>query len=344
MKIMLHKNATTTPRIREEIRNSDESNLVLARRNNITVATVRKWKGRAGSQDRSHRPNNLQTTLNKGQEAIVVELRRTLLLPLDDLVAVVREFICAQSSRSAIDRLLRRHGLSNLRQMKRERLESEQKDAGEKQKKKTFKDYDPGFIHIDIKYLPQMKDESSRKYLLVAIDRATRWVYLEVVKNKSAKTAAAFLKRLVEKAPFRIEKILTDNGKEFTDRFVVGGERKPTGRHAFDKQCAAHKIEHRLIKPRHPQTNGMVERFNGRISDILKTTHFDSSENLRQTMERYMRIYNHHIPQRALHHVAPIEALKQWQKKKPDLFKKRVYDLSGLDIYGKSFVCGMDPG
>ncbi|MCF6199764.1 MAG: hypothetical protein L3J67_10290 [Hyphomicrobiaceae bacterium] len=72
MKIMLHKNATTTPRIREEIRNSDEPNRVLARRNNITVATVRKWKGRKDSQDLSHRPNNLQTTLNKGQEAIVV--------------------------------------------------------------------------------------------------------------------------------------------------------------------------------------------------------------------------------------------------------------------------------
>ena len=40
--------------------------------------------------------------------------------------------------------------------------------------KRTFKDYEPGFIHIDIKYLPQMPDESSRRYLFVAIDRATR--------------------------------------------------------------------------------------------------------------------------------------------------------------------------
>ena len=92
--------------------------------------------------------------------------------------------------------------------------------------------------------------------------------------------AAAFLKRLVGKAPFKINKILTDNGKEFTDRFVANGERKPTGEHAFDKQCAAHNIEHRLIKPRYPQTNGMVERFNGRVSDILQTTRFDSAEDL----------------------------------------------------------------
>ncbi|CAD7855780.1 MAG: hypothetical protein, partial [Olavius algarvensis Gamma 1 endosymbiont] len=33
---------------------------------------------------------------------------------------------------------------------------------------------------------------------------------------------------------------------------------------------------HRLIKPRTPQTNGMIERFNGRIADVLRTHRFDS--------------------------------------------------------------------
>lgn len=45
---------------------------------------------------------------------------------------------------------------------------------------KPFKDYDPGFIHIDVKYLPQMPDESARRYLFVAIDRATRWVFAQI--------------------------------------------------------------------------------------------------------------------------------------------------------------------
>lgn len=57
--------------------------------------------------------------------------------------------------------------------------------------------------------------------------------------------------------------LLTDNGKEFTDRFSVNGERESTGRHVFDKMCASMDIEHRLIQPKHSQTNGMVERFNG---------------------------------------------------------------------------------
>ena len=95
---------------------------------------------------------------------------------------------------------------------------------------KRFKAYEPGFVHIDVKYLPKMQDEASRKYLFVAIDRATRWVYLEIRKDKSAKSAQAFLKTLLKKAPFKIRKILTDNGKEFTDRFSAAGERQDTRR------------------------------------------------------------------------------------------------------------------
>jgi hypothetical protein len=44
----------------------------------------------------------------------------------------------------------------------------------------AFKEYEPGFIHIDIKYLPQMPDETSRRYLFVAMDRATRWVFMRI--------------------------------------------------------------------------------------------------------------------------------------------------------------------
>jgi hypothetical protein len=58
-------------------------------------------------------------------------------------------------------------------------------DNSEKQLK-TFKDYEPGFIHADIKYLPKMPDEESEKYLFVAVDRATRWIYMEIHDSKTA--------------------------------------------------------------------------------------------------------------------------------------------------------------
>ena len=66
-----------------------------------------KCKGREDSQDWSHRPHILKTTLTPAQELLVVELRRMVLLPLDDLLAITREFINAAVSRSGLDRCLR---------------------------------------------------------------------------------------------------------------------------------------------------------------------------------------------------------------------------------------------
>ena len=337
MKIRLHKNARATPAIRRELRASTLPVKALARDYGLNRATVRKWKARESQEDASHRPHTLHTTLNVVQEFIAVELRRTLWLSLDDLLAVMRELVNPKVSRSGLDRCLRRHGVSSLAQLRRER---DAENPPEAQPKKTFKDYEPGFVHVDIKYLPQMPDETQRRYLFVGIDRATRWVYLEILSDKGAENAAGFLKRLTDKAPFIIVKVLTDtcpehsrrDGKEFTDRFAPGGERTPTGTHEFDQVCAQNGIEHRLSPPYHPQTNGMVERFNGRISEVLATTRFDSAENLEQTLKRYERIYNQQIPQKALGHIAPIQAMKNWQNTHPHLFKKRVYNLAVLDI------------
>ena len=203
--------------------------------------------------------------------------------------------------------------------------------------KKTFKDYEPGFIHIDIKYLPQMPDETARRYLFVAIDRATRWVYMDIYAAQTDSSSVDFLSKVKAACPIKIVKLLTDNGSQFTDRFTSKkkddeGKRIPSGKHVFDVFCKQSDIEHRLIPPRHPQTNGMVERFNGRISDIVNQTRFGSAAELESTLRNYLKIYNHSIPQRALKHQTPIQALKMWQEKKPNLFVKRVYNHTGLDI------------
>lgn len=258
----IHANARTTPKIRVEIQNSDLSINALAEKYNVSRATIIKWRKRknqgVGVEDQSHRPHRLRTTLSPTQEQLILLLREELLLSIDDLTYIAKEYIDPKASRSAIDRLLRREGMPSLRQLM----------AAEKEDKphKAFKDQDLGFIHADIKYLPKMPDQQSRSYLFVAIDRTSRWIYWEVHPNKEAATAAAFLEQLVAHCSFTIDKVLKDNGKEFTDRFCASGEREPTGNHPFDQVCLKHRIEHRLIPPRRPQTNGMVERFNGRIA------------------------------------------------------------------------------
>ena len=322
----LHSNARTTPKTRIEIRESTLTIKELMARYSITKATVLKWRKRTHVEDLSARPHTLHTTLSTTQEWIVCELRRLLLLPLDDLTAITKQFINPAASRSGIDRLLKRENMGSLRAI-RKAQDKEQGDG----RKKTFKDYAPGFIHMDIKYLPKMPDEASRSYLYVAIDRATRWVFMHVYPDQTENSSTDFLERLRTACPFKIEKILTDNGSQFTDRFT-SKKKEPSGEHVFDKACTKAGIEHRLIPPRHPQTNGMVERFNGRISELVQQTRFQSAAELKQTLEDYLKAYNHHIPQRSLEHLCPVDALKKWQQKQPELFVKKVYSQAGLDI------------
>jgi transposase InsO family protein len=184
-----------------------------------------------------------------------------LLLPLDDLLAVAREFLNPDLSRSGLDRCLRRHGVSNLNAL-RPKTPTEPH--------KAFKTYEPGFLHVDVKYLPQMADKTTRRYLFVAIDRATRWVFVRIMPAKTAANARKFLRDLHRACPIRITKILTpshrlqandcramDNGKEFTDRLFASRARAPSGEHDFDLLCAELGIEHRLTPPKSPQTNGI---------------------------------------------------------------------------------------
>ena len=322
MLISLHKQATTTPKIRAAIQASSEPAWVVAERYGISEQTVWKWRSRDGVQDRSHTPHRLQTTLTPAQEAVAVALRKALLLPLDDLLAVVREFLNPRVSRSGLDRCLRRHGVGNLRALK----PKEPKPAHG-----TFKAYAPGYLHIDIKYLPQMADEDRRRYLFVAIDRATRWVFVRIYPAQTAANARRFLRDLQRTAPMKITRVLTDNGKAFTDRLFGLRKRAATGQHEFDQLCAELGIEHRLAPPMRPQTNGMVERFNGRIEDVLQSHRFQSGEDLQQTILRYVHLYNSQLPQSALKGRTPIDALKDWQRQRPELFKKRVYNLAGCD-------------
>ncbi len=263
-------------------------------------------------------------------------LRRTLLVSIDDLLAVVREFLNPDASRSGPDRCLRRHGVGNLRDL-------QAKDP--RSKHKAFKACEPGCLHFDVRYLPQMAEgeadqktvrgtvfpPNARRTLFVAIDRATRWVFISLFKAKTAANARRFLRDLERTCPMRIRTVLTDNGKEFTDRLFGLRKREATGRHEFDLLCTEPGIEHRLAPPQHPQTNGMVGRFNGRIGEVPQSHHFHSGEELEATLHRYVLLFNQQLPQSALGSKTPLRAMKHSYKLKPELLEKQPDHLPGCD-------------
>ena len=138
---------------------------------------------------------------------------------------------------------------------------------------------------------------NARRYLFVAIDWATRRVFVRIYKSRTAANARRFLRGLHRSCPMKIRTILTDNGREFTDRRFGLRKRAATGKHDFDLLCRDLGIEHRLAPPRHPQTNGMAERFNGRIEEVLQSHHFRSGDALETTLHRYVLLYNQQLPQ-----------------------------------------------
>ena len=176
-----------------------------------------------------------------------------------------------------------------------------------------------------------MADESSRRYLFVAIDRAARWVFIRVFKARTAANARRFLRDPERACPLRIRTVLTGNGKEFTDRLFGLRKRAASGAHEFDTLCAALDTEHRLTPPKPPQTNGMAGRFNGRIEEVLQSHHFRSGEELETTLHRCVCLCNQQLPQSALGSKTPLQAMKDRHKLKPELFRKQPYYLPGCD-------------
>ncbi|PZX11249.1 hypothetical protein LX81_03997 [Palleronia aestuarii] len=192
------------PKIRATIQASTEPAWMVAERYGISGQTIWKWRKRDSVHDRCHTSNRLQKTLTPAHEAVAVSLRRKLLLPLDDLLAVVCELLNPNVSRAGLDHCLWRDRVSRLEDLKPKTL---------KIPHKPFNAYGPGYLHVDVKYLLQMADEERRRYLFVAIDRVYRWVFVRIYSAKTAANARRFLRDLDRAAPMKITWVLTDNGK-----------------------------------------------------------------------------------------------------------------------------------
>ena len=157
---------------------------------------------------------------------------------------------------------------------------------------------------MDFKVLSKLNKQ--RSYALVAIDRATRFVWVKIIARRDAATTATCLREFLDAFPHPVHTLLTDNDGGFTDRFAVDKKNKPQGKpsgtHLFDQVCRAHHIEHRLIRPFRPQTNGMVERFNRRLSEALRsrpqiksnwsTNRFHNHEERNQFIYTFVENYN----------------------------------------------------
>jgi transposase InsO family protein len=177
------------------------------------------------------------------------------LLPLDDCLYALQPTI-PHLTRSSLHRCLQRHGISRLPDTN-----------GNKPQRSRFKRYPIGFFHIDI---AEVRTEQGKLHLFVAIDRTSKFAFVELHEKATRRVAGDFLRHLAAAVPYKINTVLTDNGTHFTDPTGDGwtpediramrAENVPFRCHSFEAACADLDIEHRLTKPRHPWTTDVIDK------------------------------------------------------------------------------------
>src|ERR671933_2786077 len=200
---VLPGSARTTAAVRRAIQHSQESLRTLAKRHGINPKTVAKWKKRGSVADRPTGPKQPKSTvLSIEEEAIGVAFRRHTLLPLDDCL-YARQATIPHLTRSSLPRCLQRHGISRL-----------PNTDGDKPRRAQFKRYPIGFFHID---LAEVRTEQGKLYLLVAIDRTSKFAFVELHERVTRRVAGDFLRHLIAAVPDRVHTVLTDTGTHFTE-------------------------------------------------------------------------------------------------------------------------------
>lgn len=315
MASVLHGRARTTRRLRADVQASQASSRTLAARYGVNPKTVAKWRRRTTTADAPMGPKAPRSTvLTAAEEAIVVEFRRRTLLPLDDVLGCLKETI-PSLSRSALHRCLQRHGISQL-------------PAGEAaEKRKRFKTYEIGYVHIDS---CELRHAEGKLILFLAIDRVTKFAYVEFHDHAGKMEGAAFLRNVVQAFPYKIHKVLTDNGMAFAGlpKNRQGPTRRLLGPHLFDRVCAEHGIEHRLTKPYHPWTNGQAERMNRTVKDAtVKRFHYDDLECLKAHVLAFVTAYNFAKHLKALRWRTPFQTIRDAWTKNPTVFNVNPHHL-----------------
>jgi transposase InsO family protein len=326
---VLHGSARTTASVRRAIQHSPESLRGLAKRHGINPKTVAKWKKRPSVQDERTGPKEPRSTvLSIEEEAIVVAFRRHTLLPLDDCLYALQATI-PHLTRSSLHRCLQRHGISRL-----------PNTDSDKPRRAKFKRYPIGFFHIDI---AEVRTEQGKLYLLVAIDRTSKFAFVELHERVTRRVAANFLRALIAAVPYKVHTVLTDNGTHFTepsgntwtpDEIKEMLARKQLFRaHAFELACAQNDVAHRLTKPRHPWTNGQVERMHRTIKEAtVQRFYYATHDQLRTHLADCVAAYNFGRRLKTLKGLTPYECIcKRWTRE-PERFRlDPLHQMPGLN-------------
>ena len=259
-------------------------------------AWIRRYAegGLGGLMDRSKRPDSCPHQVSAEIEAVVCELRRD--HPRWGPLLIVHELakagVVPVPSRMSVYRVLVRHGL----------IEPQPRKRPKESYRRWERDAPMALWQIDIVGGAFLADGTEAKIVTGVDDHSRYCVICQVVARATGRAVCLAFAAALRKFGVPAE-VLTDNGKQFTDRFGKGGEV------LFDRICRDNGIAHRLTAPRHPTTTGKIERFHGSLRRELlnDAVPFADLAAAQAAVDAWAEQYNTTRPHQALGMHSPAE-------------------------------------
>ena len=271
----------------------------------ITRQTFYTWQKRFdvdgidGLKDRSHRPKNSPNATHTEVVGKIIYLRQSYHFGPEKIAMYLKRYHDVSISNSGVWRILKRLDMN--------RLPASQKHKAHDKRWKRYEKQLPGHrVQIDVKFIEPLgtakRGKRRRKfYQFTAIDDCTRLRILRVYPALNQETAIQFVDYVMQRLPFQVEVIQTDNGSEFGTKFHW---------HVLDKG-----VGHVYIKPRTPRLNGKVERSHRIDAEefyrLLEGVVIDDAKVFNDKLQEWEDYYNYHRPHGALGGQTPYERLRQ---------------------------------
>lgn len=225
----------------------------------VSLSSVKRWCERYDGtwqslKERSHRPKSNPKQHKPEEESIICQAYKEKYFRYG--WDGVFDEACKNGYRRSFSGMIyaaRRLGLGG---------SSEEKKPSRKHDRRYPELLTPGEkVQIDVKEVPynclrgKIKREGKHLYQWTAIDECTRYRFVYGFEEHTPENSVKFLKMLQTAFPFKIQTVQTDNGTEFTYKFISEDTPCP-----FDIALRNEGISHKLIPPRTPWHNGKVER------------------------------------------------------------------------------------
>jgi transposase InsO family protein len=305
--VELHGNARLTPyqrelmcrRIEEEGWTAEEAAEAAGCSQRTCYRWLKRWRAGEPMTDRSSAPHHVANRTPDDVVALIEQLRRLRWTSIQIAVAL-------EMAISTVCAVLTRLGLQ-----RRSRLEPPEPPN-------RYCRRHPGeLIHVDVKKLGRFKRPGHRvirrgpgthsnrgigwEFVHVAIDDTSRVAYLETLPDEKGATCIAFLERAIAWFAQRgvsVQRVMTDNGSGYCSKVHAAG-------------IARLGIRHLRTQPYRPRTNGKAERFiQTMLRECAYRQAFQTSQQRRQALRRWLSYYNCRRPHSALGHHTPISRLE----------------------------------